>query len=124
MSATLETRVEALEHEVTGIKAMLEGRRPVKDWRVTFGMSRDDPAFDELVRLGREIREHQQKGNSADGWHRFLESTIHIGKSPPTSDCSGGLNSLPHGRCYLGPSKPPTFSSICDAGESASGPWI
>lgn len=65
MSATLETRVETLEHEVTGIKAMLERRRRDKDWRVTFGMSRNDPAFEELVRLGREIREHQRDGGTS-----------------------------------------------------------
>ena len=61
MSGTLETRVEALEQEVTVIKAMLAGRQRVKDWRKTFGMSRNDPAFDELVRLGREIREQQRE---------------------------------------------------------------
>ena len=57
MSAAIETRVEALEQEVTGTKAMLAGKPRVKDWRATFGMSRNDPAFEELVRLGREIRE-------------------------------------------------------------------
>jgi hypothetical protein len=65
MSATLETRVEALEQEVTGIKAMLGGRQRVKDWRMTFGMSRNDPAFEELVRLGREIRDQQKEGGTS-----------------------------------------------------------
>ena len=63
MSATLETRVEALEQEVTGIKTMLGGQR-VKDWRRTFGMSRNDPAFEELVRLGHEIRGQQKEGGT------------------------------------------------------------
>lgn len=62
MSGTLETRVEALEHEVSGMKAILGGRQHVKDWRATFGMSRNDPDFDELVRLGREIRNQQSEG--------------------------------------------------------------
>jgi hypothetical protein len=64
MSATLETRVEALEHEVSGMKAMLGGQQRVKDWRATFGMSRNDPDFDELVRLGREIRDQQSEGGT------------------------------------------------------------
>jgi hypothetical protein len=66
MSATLETRVEALEQEVNGIKAMLGGKQRVKDWRATFGMSRNDPAFEELVRLGREIRQQQRDEGTPD----------------------------------------------------------
>ncbi len=64
MSSTLKTRVAALELEVTGIKAILGGEQRVKDWRMTFGMSRDDPDFAELVRLGREIREQQREGGT------------------------------------------------------------
>jgi hypothetical protein len=64
MSATLETRVEALEQEVSGIKALLGARQRIKDWRVTFGLSRNDPAFEELVRLGREIRKQQSEGGT------------------------------------------------------------
>ena len=64
MSATLETRVEALEHEVSGTKAMLGGRQRVKDWRATFGMSRNDPDFDELVRLGREMSDQESEGGT------------------------------------------------------------
>jgi len=64
MPGTLETRVEALEHEVSGMKAMLGGGQLVKDWRTTFGMSRNDPDFEELVRLGREIRNQQSEGGT------------------------------------------------------------
>ena len=64
MSSTLETRVEALEQEITGIKAILGGAQRVKDWRMTFGMSRNDPDFAELVRLGREIRAQQREGGT------------------------------------------------------------
>ena len=65
MSGTLEARVEALEHEVSGMKAMLGGRQRVKDWRATFGMSRNDPDFEEMVRLGREIRNQQSEGGTS-----------------------------------------------------------
>ena len=64
MSTTLETRVEALEQDVTGIKAMLGTRQRLKDWRTTFGMSRNDPGFEELVRLGREIRNQHREGGT------------------------------------------------------------
>jgi hypothetical protein len=64
MSGTLETRVEAREHEVSGMRAMLEGRQCVKAWRATFGRSRNDPGFEELVRLGREIRDQQSEGGT------------------------------------------------------------
>ncbi|GEM_PF-1596330 len=47
------------------MKAMLGGRPRVKDWRATFGMSRNDPDFDELVRLGREIRDQQSEGGTS-----------------------------------------------------------
>jgi hypothetical protein len=61
MSATLETRVDKLERELDGIKAMVQGKQPFKDWRTTFGMSRDDSAFEELIQLGREFREQQHE---------------------------------------------------------------
>jgi hypothetical protein len=65
MSETLEVRVETLEREVSGMKAMLRSRQQVKDWRATFGMSRNDPDYEELVRLGREIRDQQSEGGTA-----------------------------------------------------------
>jgi hypothetical protein len=54
---SLAQRVEALERELLGIKALLGKPSAEKDWRRTFGMSKDDAEFEEMVRLGREIRE-------------------------------------------------------------------
>jgi hypothetical protein len=58
MSQTLERRVEALERKVAKLSA-----RPVrsrkKDWRRTVGIFKNDPDFEEAVRLGREYRKKQ-----------------------------------------------------------------
>jgi hypothetical protein len=57
MSQTLEERIARLEREVD----LLKSRRPEetkKDWiaQIT-GSFADDPDFDEIVRLGREMRQ-------------------------------------------------------------------
>ena len=56
MSASIEERVATLEKEVTDLKQLVQGARGEKDWRKTFGFSANDPGFDEMIRLGREIR--------------------------------------------------------------------
>lgn len=58
---TIAERVEALEREMSGVKSLLQQVKPAKDWRKTFGMSRDDPGFEEMIRLGRELRENERK---------------------------------------------------------------
>ena len=57
--STIAERVEALEQEIKGIKSLLQQEQTSKDWRKTFGMSRDDPGFEEMIRLGREFRENE-----------------------------------------------------------------
>ena len=59
--STIAERVEALEQELKGIKSLLKQEQTSKDWRKTFGMSRDDPGFEEMIRLGRELRENERK---------------------------------------------------------------
>jgi len=59
VSQTLEKRVEELERKVAELsgKPSLAVRK--KDpWR-TYGAFKDDPDFEEAVRLGREYREQQ-----------------------------------------------------------------
>ena len=58
----LEERVLTLERELAEIKTLLltEGPRK-KDWRRTVGMFANDPEFDEILRLGREWRERENK---------------------------------------------------------------
>jgi hypothetical protein len=64
MSAELEQRVACLERELIDLKKFVQGGTAEKDWRTTFGMSRDDPGFEEMVRLGREIREQSPAGGA------------------------------------------------------------
>lgn len=67
MSQALEKRVEELEKTV----AELTGKagvptRAKNPWR-TFGVFKDDPIFEEAVRLGREYREQQACDNGPAG---------------------------------------------------------
>ena len=62
--STIAERVDALEQEIQGIKSLLQMEQTAKDWRKTFGMSRDDAGFEEMIRLGRELREHERKQES------------------------------------------------------------
>ena len=64
MSTDLEKRLATLENEMSDVKQFLAKAMPKKDWRKTVGMSTDDPGFDEMIRLGREIREQDMDSES------------------------------------------------------------
>ena len=77
MSQTLEKRVEELEHKLAELTNSVSARKPrKKDWQKTFGLSRGDEGFKEMVELGREYRQSlREKGNgagSASLWHTTL----------------------------------------------------
>jgi hypothetical protein len=55
----LERRLTALEREVAELRMERKPARPYKDMWKTFGMFANDPAFDEIARLGREYRESE-----------------------------------------------------------------
>lgn len=56
MPATLEG-VRNLEQRLEELTTLLRTERPAtRDWRTTFGLSRDDAGFDEMTRLGRQYR--------------------------------------------------------------------
>ena len=59
MSQTLEKRVEELEKKVAELSTEPTRRMRKKDWRRTIGIFKDDPDFEEAVRLGREYRQQQ-----------------------------------------------------------------
>lgn len=59
MPETLEKRVERLEKKVAELSARPNGVKRKKDWRRTIGAFKNDPDFENAVRLGREYREQQ-----------------------------------------------------------------
>ncbi len=61
MSISLKERVAVLEKELSHLKQIVHGPHVEKDWRKAFGMSANDPGFDEMIRLGQEIRKQEQE---------------------------------------------------------------
>lgn len=66
-AATLVKRVAALEAETQALKQQLDGLTArhdgpgADDWKLTVGRYKDDPTFEEAVRLGRAWRQRQPK---------------------------------------------------------------
>ena len=59
MSQTIEKRIEELEKKVAELSACQTHPARKKDWRRTIGIFKDDPDFEEAVRLGRQYRQEQ-----------------------------------------------------------------
>jgi hypothetical protein len=57
----LEKRVRLIEQELRDLKEQVDRKRELPWYRQILGQFKDDPAFDEIVRLGRQIRESQRK---------------------------------------------------------------
>jgi hypothetical protein len=56
-NSTIEDRLEAVEDAIAELKSRLEVQRPNSDWMdQVIGVFKDEPAFDEVIRLGREFR--------------------------------------------------------------------
>ncbi len=57
-ASTIEQRLAQVEKELAELKQQVQGRNPKKNWidSVT-GSFNDDPEFDEILRLGKEIRD-------------------------------------------------------------------
>jgi len=53
----LERKVNELERQVAELRNELRPLRPLGNPADTFGVFREDPLFDEIVRLGREYRD-------------------------------------------------------------------
>jgi hypothetical protein len=60
MSQTLEMRVKNLEEKVAALASDQPASFQKKDWRRSIGIFKDDPDFEEAVRLGREFRQRQK----------------------------------------------------------------
>ena len=64
--ADLEKRVETLELEVRELRRLLRSQTGLEnpgpdDWMKSFGRFKDDPTYDEALRLGRSWRLRQPK---------------------------------------------------------------
>ncbi len=64
--AGLAARVEKLEQELRELKEMLQlkgnaGEPGPDDWKKSIGIFKDDPTFDEAIRLGHAWRRRQRK---------------------------------------------------------------
>lgn len=57
----LETRVKTLEREVRELRTKLGEQTKVPWYREILGAFKDDPVFDEIVRLGAEYREADRR---------------------------------------------------------------
>ena len=70
MSETVEKRLEIVESELADLKKRVADNEAAgarkKDWRRTFGMSSNDPEFEEIVRLGQEYRKAQRWEDEPD----------------------------------------------------------
>ena len=67
---SVEDRLIALEAEVREIKSRLEAASPeavTPWWKRIVGVYRDDPEFEEAMRLGREYRESQRPKDRQNG---------------------------------------------------------
>ena len=56
MEQTVEQRLCELEKEVAKLKAEIKGKQDKKDWLSTVGIFKDDPGYDEAMKLGAKWR--------------------------------------------------------------------
>jgi hypothetical protein len=57
----LEERLLELEDKVQKLEQRIPPATAAKSWRDTFGMFADDPDFEDVLRLGREYREQENR---------------------------------------------------------------
>lgn len=59
--ASVEKRLESLEREVTRLKLRAKSQQPKSNWISAIeGTAKNDPAYDEICRLGKEMRDAEQ----------------------------------------------------------------
>lgn len=64
--ATIEKRLTAVEEAVREIQDALKTRKPADDWlNRVIGSMKDEPAFDEVLAYGREMRESDRPAEDA-----------------------------------------------------------
>jgi hypothetical protein len=58
MSKTIEKRLEDVERELAALRGVVKSLKPDANWiSAISGTFKDDPEFDEVLRLGKELRD-------------------------------------------------------------------
>lgn len=59
--SSVEERLDSLEREVTRLKVRERGLQPKDKWiSAITGTAQDDPVYEEICRLGKELRDAEQ----------------------------------------------------------------
>lgn len=66
MEADLKNRVERLERQVRELSAFVHASAGRDSWQATFGLSANDPGFDEMICLGRDFRNRDRPDERGD----------------------------------------------------------
>jgi hypothetical protein len=65
MSRTIEQRLEHVERELAALKGQVKTQKADPNWISTIcGTFKDDPEFDEILRLGKELRDAEEPEES------------------------------------------------------------
>lgn len=74
MTDLLEKRMDKLEKELADLKRIVGGEPVSANWLGSFGTTKDDPDFAELIRLGRQYRDNQREDYDTVEKHRDADS--------------------------------------------------
>jgi hypothetical protein len=67
MSMTIEQRLETVERELATLKGGVKTLKPGPNWISSMcGTFKDDPEFDEILRLGKQLRDAEEPPEESD----------------------------------------------------------
>jgi len=67
MAQTLEERMQALKEKINELTAQQHSTKK-RAWQQTFGLSRDDPGFQEMIQPGQECRRNFREQDNGAGF--------------------------------------------------------
>ncbi len=83
MTKTIEKRLEDVERELASLKEEVKSLKPDPNWISSMcGTFKDDPEFDEVLRLGREFCD----ADAVHLWFEHLPEHVQHGRSGSTAD--------------------------------------
>ena len=67
MSMTIEQRLENVERELATLRGVVKTLKPDPNWITSMsGTFRDDPEFDEILLLGKQLRDAEKLPEESD----------------------------------------------------------